>query len=182
VASRRFRLVRFGRAWVLLQAELRRLARRPGAAGAWAGLVLAQYAVALALPGAAGITRAVGTYLAAERLAGGLRAVCRSPGLRRALGGSDGELRATHLVVPAAGAVAWWLATWPTAPHRAPLVDALVVAGAVLGVYRAATRPPMSYDGVVLDTPMGPVPIDLIRQLTRGPDVLALVVVIQAFG
>jgi Family of unknown function (DUF6297) len=175
VASRRFQ--RGGQVWVLLQAEVRRLTRRPGALAIWAALALAQYGIAVAVPSVAWVTRLVGLYLATNRLAGGLRTVARSPGLRRALGGGDGTLRLTHLVVPWLGAVLWWLLTWPAGPHLGG-VEPLIVVGVVAAAYRAATRPAMAYGGPAVDTPFGLIPVDLIRQVIRGLDVLAVVIVI----
>jgi hypothetical protein len=175
VASRRFR--RGGQVWVLLQAEVRRLTRRPGSLAIWTALALAQYGVAVAVPSVAWVTRLVGLYLATNRLTGGLRTVARSPGLRRALGGGDGTLRLTHLVVPWLGAVLWWLLTWPAGPHLGG-VEPLIVVGVVGAAYRSATRPPMAYGGPAVDTPFGLIPVDLIRQVIRGLDVLAVVIVI----
>ncbi len=166
-----------GRIGVLLQAEVQRLARRPGALAIWAALALAQYGIAIAVPSVAWVTRLFGAYLAANRLTGGLRTVNRSPGLRRALGGSDGTLRLVHLVVPWVGAVLWWLLTWPAGPHLAG-VEPLIVVAVVVAAYRAATRPPMAYGGAAVDTPFGLIPVDLIRQVIRGPDVLAVAIVL----
>jgi hypothetical protein len=180
---RRTGMVRSGRFWgggrigVLLQAEVRRQVRRPGALTIWAALALAQYGIAIAVPSIAWVTRLVGAYLAANRLTGGLRTVSRSQGLRRALGGSDATLRLVHLVVPWIGAVLWWLLTWPAGPHLAG-VEPLIVVGVVAAAYRAATRPPMAYGGAAVDTPFGLIPVDLIRQVIRGPDVLAVAIVI----
>jgi len=42
-----------------------------------------------------------------------------------------------------------------------------------------ATRPPMSYDSDISDSPMGPVPTSLIRKVLRGPDVVALLVLVD---
>jgi hypothetical protein len=176
VVTRR-RFWRGGRIGVLLQAELRRHLRRPGALAIWAALALAQYGIAIAVPSVAWVTRLVGAYLAANRLTGGLRTVSRSPGLRRALGGSDSTLRLVHLVVPWVGAVLWWLLTWPAGPHLAG-VEPLIVVAVVGAAYRAATRPPMAYGGAAVDTPFGLIPVDLIRQVIRGPDVLAVAIVI----
>jgi hypothetical protein len=166
-----------GRIGVLLQAEVRRQVRRPGALAIWAALALAQYGIAIAVPSVAWVTRLVGAYLAANRLTGGLRTVSRSPGLRRALGGGDATLRLVHLVVPWIGGVLWWLLTWPAGPHLAG-VEPLIVVGVVAAAYRAATRPPMAYGGAAVDTPFGLIPVELIRQVIRGPDVLAVAIVI----
>jgi hypothetical protein len=177
VRSRRF--LSGGRWWALLQAEVRRLYRHPSAIMTWSALVLGQYAVAVALPAVAGSAHVIGAYLAADRLTAGLRTVGRSPGLRRALGGGDTALRLVHLVVPAAGAALWWLVTAPVGGAHLGAVEILLVAGVVGAVYRAATRPPMAYGGTVVETPFGLIPVDLLRQLTRGPDVLAVLVIAQ---
>ncbi len=55
----------------------------------------------------------IAAFLAADRFAGGLRGIARSAGLRRAIGGTDASLKLTHLLVPAAAAILFWLATVP---------------------------------------------------------------------
>jgi len=178
VRSRRF--LPIGRLGVLVQAEVRRQGRHPSALAVWAALALAQYAVAVAVPAAAGVAHLIGAYLAANRLTGGLRTLSRSPGLRRALGGGETELRLVHLVVPAIGAGLWWLVTAPAGAALAGSVQVLMVLGVIAAVYRAATRPAMAYGGAVVETPFGLIPVDLLRQLGRGPDVLAVLVIAQS--
>ncbi|GGM32299.1 DUF6297 family protein [Micromonospora yangpuensis] len=175
VRSRRFLAGR--RWWVLLQAEARRLRRHPSAPTAWVALVLLQYAVAVAVPVAAGTAQVVGAFLAAGRLAGGLRAVSRSPGLRRVLGGDDTAVRLVHLVWPAVGAALWWVVTLPVGGAQPGWLTVVLVLGVVAGAYRAATKPPMSYDTAMVDTPFGMIPVGLLSQLLRGWDVVAVVVV-----
>ncbi|MDR7278035.1 DUF6297 family protein [Catenuloplanes atrovinosus] len=167
------------RAWALVQAELRRAVRRRGALLGWAALVLVQYAVALAVPGLAGPAHVLTTFLAGDRLAGGLRAITRSPGLRRALGGGDTALKLAHLVVPALAATLFFLVTTPVAGTRPLWTDAVLLAGAVGAVYRSGTRRAMVYDGPVVETPFGLIPADLLRQLGRGWDVVALLIVVD---
>jgi hypothetical protein len=58
-------------------------------------------------------------------------------------------------------------------------VEILLLAGVVAAAYRAATRPPMAYGGAAIETPFGLIPVDLLRQVTRGLDVLAVVIVVQ---
>ncbi|MCX5064586.1 DUF6297 family protein [Micromonospora lupini] len=182
VRSRRFRP---GPAWwALLQADVRRLRRHPSALLIWAGLIGVQYAAALALPGLAGATQVVFAYVATDRLTGGLRAVSRSPGLRRALGGSDAALRGIHVAVPAVGAGLWWLLTLPSLPtlDAGPtwLAPTLAV-GVVAAAWRAGTRPPINYGGATVNTPFGMIPVDLLRQGSRGPALLAVLVLVQLF-
>jgi hypothetical protein len=177
---RSWRLLPGGRVWVLVQAEVRRQARHPSALAIWAALALTQYAVWLAVPSVAGAVHLVGAYLAADRLAGGLRSICRSPGLRRALGGDETTVRLAHVVVPAIGTGLWWLVTWPAAGAHPGWVEVALVAAAVAAAYRAATRPPMAYGGTTIDTPFGLIPVDLLRRLARGPDLLAVAIIVQS--
>jgi hypothetical protein len=176
VRSRRF--VGGGRIWVLVQAELRRVARRRSALAAWVVLLLVPYAVGTFSTSGAGVARLVAGYLAAGRLAAGLRRISNSTGLARAIGGSDRELRATHLVVPGFGLALWWALTLPAAPVP-PALAVLFPAGLLFAVYRAATRPPLSYDGAMVDTPFGMFPSGLLKQLGRGVDVLGVLVAVQ---
>jgi Family of unknown function (DUF6297) len=168
-----------GRSWVLLQADLRRQWRLRPDLAIWAALILVPYATAVFAPAAVGSVRIVAAYLAVGRLAGGLRTVCRSAALRRSLGGTDAALRQIHLVVPAAGLTAWWLCSMPAggAPS-APTVTLILMAGVLAAVYRTATRKPMSYDGGAADTPFGPIPVNLLRQVFRGLDLVAVVVLV----
>jgi hypothetical protein len=164
--------------WVLLQADLRRTARRPAALAIFAGLVLVPYALVLLAPAAVGPGRLVAGYLAGARLAAGLRTVAGSPALRRALGGRDRDLRLVHLAVPTGGLVLWWLATLGVG-DRYPVLQVVLVAGLVGAVYRNATAPPRSYAGTVTFTPFGGLQGGLIAQLVRGLDVVAVLVLLQ---
>lgn len=179
VSSRPFRWGHLGRTWVLLQAEVRRQVRRRGAVGAWASLAVAQYAVALVAPAVAGVAHLLLAYFATNRLTAGLRTLARAPGLRRALGGEELRVRLTHLVIPAVGTIVWWLATWPATGGGHASVDLFLIGGVVAASYRAATRRPLSYGGMVMETPFGLLPIDLVVQLARGPDLLGAVIVLK---
>ncbi|MFF5181367.1 DUF6297 family protein [Micromonospora sp. NPDC000316] len=167
--------------WALLQADIRRLRRHPSALLIWAALIGVQYAAALALPGLAGAAQVVFAYLATGRLTGGLRSISRSPGLRRALGGSDNLLRGIHVVVPAIGAGLWWLLTLPTVEPGPPWLAPTLALGVVAAAWRAGTRPPINYGGATVNTPFGMIPVDLLRQGSRGPALLAVLVLVQLF-
>jgi hypothetical protein len=177
VHSRHF--LRGSASWVLLQADLRRQWRRRADLLVWAALILMPYAVAVLAPPAVGSIRIIAAYIAADRLAGGLRQVARTPALRRALGGTDAALTRIHLVVPAIGLVLWWAATLPAGGNPTiPQITGILVIGVLVAVYRTATRKPMSYDGGSADTPFGPVPVNLIRQTIRGPALVAVLVLV----
>lgn len=171
-----------GRQWVLVQADLRRQWRRKSGLIAWAALILAPYAVAVFSPAAIGSARIIAAYVATERLAAGLRLVSRSSSLRRTLGGTNTELKLSHLVVPAIGLVLWWFASLGAgALPSNQIIELILLLGTLAAVYRTATRPPMSYDTGTANTPMGPVPTTLLRRLLRGPDLVGILLLIDLF-
>ncbi len=182
VHGRPFRAIMAGRTSALLQADLRRQPRRAAALGAWGALALAQYAVAVVAPSAAGIVHVIAAYLATNRLTGGLRSLARSPGLRRAIGGEEVRVRLTHLVVPGIGLAAWWALTWPAGGAHVGGLDLLLIPVVLAASYRASTRPPMTYGGALVETPVGLFPVDLFTQLVRGPDLLAVAILIYAIA
>jgi hypothetical protein len=160
---------------VLLAAELRRLTRSRPELATWAALLLAPYALAAVLPPVwVPVVQLVAATLAADRLAGGLRTVCRGAAIRRALGGSDRQLRLTHLVLPAVAALVWSALSLPSVLSAGPLLGVLYpAAGATVVIYRMATRRSMDYNAAAtLDPHLGILPIGLFGQLVRGPDVL----------
>jgi hypothetical protein len=188
IAARRWRYARRvhsrhwlpgGMQWVLLQADLRRQWRRKADLFTWAALLLTPYAVAVFAPAAVGSARIIAAYLAVDRLAGGLRTVARSPALRRSFGGTDASLKGIHVVVPAVGLVVWWWCSLPAGGAPAvPLITSILTVGILGAVYRTATRKPMSYDGGMADSPFGPIPTNLLRQTVRGPDLVAVLVLV----
>ena len=118
-------------------------------------------------------------YLAVLPLAGGLGELWRSPGLRRWIDATDTSLRlatAAVLTVPAA----LWLAL--AVPFGAPLIVLAVAPVVVAAVVRSVTRPGPGYGDAVADTPIGPVPVQLVAQAVRGPDLLAAGLVVIALG
>ncbi|MFI6094560.1 DUF6297 family protein [Lentzea sp. NPDC051213] len=173
--------VRGSRLTVLMWTDVLRARRAPNALLVWAALL--PFPALVALGGEVGWVPAVhlvAAFLATDRLAAGLKAVCRSPALRRTLGVPDRSLRAAHLVVPACGAVVWCVATATFTPHVSWLNAAVSAAGAVAVVYRIATRPPLDYSVAAIDFGvLGPVPLGLLVQLSRGPVLLYLLCVLQ---
>lgn len=166
--------------WLLLAADARRLARRPGGVAVWAALLVIPYAVAVLAPPLAAPARLVAAYFATDRLAAGLRLIHASPALRRALGGGDRWLHRVHLVAPALGLAVWWLLSAPIDSPPGYPVQLLFPAGVLAAVYRAATRPPRSYAGAgAFDTPFGMLPAGLLIQLVRGLDLLAVLALVQ---
>lgn len=168
-----------GRA-ALLRADVRRTLRARGPLVTGLGLVVAPYAAAAVLPGpiVPAVTAAL-ACLVAGRYAGGLRAVCRSAALRRSLGGTDLALAVVHLVVPLVTVTVWTAAVLPAMLPVHPVSAVLIPLGAVLVVYRLANRPPLTYSGALFDSPFGAFPVDLIRQLLRGPALLTVLAAVH---
>lgn len=165
----------------LAQVDALRLRRTPNAVLVW--LALLPVPALVALGGETGIVPAVhlvAAFLATDRLAAGLKFVCRSPAMRRALGLPDLQLKLAHLVFPAAGAVLWSAVTTAFTPHVSVLNGLISAVGAVAVVYRIATRPPVDYGAAIIDFGLfGPTPLGLIVQFSRGPALLAVLGLVQ---
>jgi hypothetical protein len=168
---------------------------------AWAGTlgrsryagaaVLVGFAVVVAhiavptLPGA--VLVGAGAYVALTPFGAGLGELWRNPGRRRWLGSGDRELVLTHgLVLAGAGALWTVLLAGVTlaAGTSFPAPAWLAVPLSVLAILRTVTRKAVDYGNpAFVDTPMGPMPANLVRQLFRGLDLLAAgIVVLSAAG
>ena len=173
--------LRGSRLVVLVWSDVLRLRRSPNALLVWAALLPVPGLVALG--GEVEVVAAVhlvAAFLATDRLAAGLKSVCRSPALRRALGLPDRTLRLAHLAFPAAGAVLWCAVTTAITPHVTVLNGVVSAVGAVAAVYRIATRPPVDYGAAIVSVGFyGPAPLGLVVQLSRGPALLAVLAVAQ---
>jgi hypothetical protein len=166
----------------LLLADTRRMMR---ARSAWAtaiALLVLPYLASVAVPPrVVPIAQLLGATLAAGGLADGLRAVAGSRGLRRNLGGTNPELLAVHCVGPAVVAVVWTLLVAPAGGSVLSLV--LVPVSAMAVVLRFATRPPRSFGGSMVDTGvgLGPLPVGMLIELSRGPLLFVVLAGIQLF-
>ncbi|MCR6489455.1 hypothetical protein M8542_42230 [Amycolatopsis sp. OK19-0408] len=171
--------------------------RRPTALRlAWAGTlgrsryagaaVLVGFAVVVAhialptLPGA--VLVGIGAYVALMPFGAGLGELWRNPGRRRWLGSANRELVLTHGLVLAAVALAWTallaavtLAAGTTLGPGAWLAVPL----SVLSILRTVTRTAVDYANPgFVDTPVGPMPANLTRQLFRGLDLQVIGIVV----
>jgi hypothetical protein len=163
------------RTGALLAADWRRLTRSRRGLLAGGALLVVCYALAAVIsPVWTPLVQLLGATIAADRLAGGLRTVCRSPALRRALGGSDNRLRLAHLAVPAGGALVWSALSLPVVWTDGPLLGVLYPAiTATAVVFRMASRPPVDYNlAGTLDPAVSVLPIGMLTQLFRGPSLL----------
>ncbi|MFJ7211213.1 hypothetical protein [Amycolatopsis sp. NPDC098790] len=148
--------------------------------------VLVGFAVVVAhlalptLPGA--VLVGIGAYVALTPFGAGLGELWRNPGRRRWLGSSDRDLVLAHGVVLAGTGLLWTgvLAVVTLAGGTSFGAGAwLAVPLAVLSILRTVTRTAVDYaNPAFVDTPMGPMPANLARQLFRGLDLLVLGIVV----
>ncbi|MGW5715844.1 hypothetical protein ACWEVP_06735 [Amycolatopsis sp. NPDC003865] len=148
--------------------------------------VLVGFAVVVAhialptLPGA--VLAGIGAYVALTPFGAGLGELWRNPGRRRWLGSSDRDLVLAHGVVLAGTGLLWAgvLAVVTLAGGTSFGSGAwLAVPLAVLSILRTVTRTAVDYANPgFVDTPVGPMPANLTRQLFRGPDLLVLGIVV----
>ncbi|ONI70209.1 hypothetical protein BWI15_25970 [Kribbella sp. ALI-6-A] len=161
------------RVQAIIHREFRRVLRWPRRLIVGAGLLVVPYAVAgtgydVLVPLAA----AFAGFVATRPLMDGLRSVCRSTGLVRALGMDLRDLRVAMAVVPGVFVLLWTTAAAP-ALGDAPTAFA-VAAGILSGVVRQASARPPSYAGPLVASPMGAIPPGLFSQPIRGFDLLLL--------
>lgn len=164
----------------LVATDVLRHVRRPSSVSTAAGVVPVAWALSFVLSPLA----AAWVYLAvvatvALLFSTGLRDIVAHRGLRPLLGMADREVRRAVCVVPAVAAVVAAVAAVPLA-GGSPIVAAVAVVGGCAGVYRLRTRPEFDEGGLVLVTAVGQIPVDLIRQWLRGPDVLVAAVLVLA--
>ncbi|HEY9484008.1 MAG TPA: DUF6297 family protein, partial [Micromonosporaceae bacterium] len=179
---RRWRMRGRGPVSAMLDAEVRRLARHRTPLLTYAAMVGLPYVCAIVLtPVPVTLVRVLAGYFAVNALAAGLRTVSRSAALRRSLGRSDDWLRGVHLVAPAVGALIFVVATAWAGRSFVPALDLALAVGLALAALRSATRRPMVYDTAWLETPLGVVPVGLITQIIRGPDLAVVLALLFAF-
>ena len=144
-------------------------------------LLVVPYAVAGAgfdvlVPLAAGFAG----FVAVRPLMDGLRSVCRSTGLVRALGMDLRELRVIMAVVPGLFSAVWGLLALPAIGSGAATFA--VAAGMLSGAVRQASARPPSYAGPLVASPMGAIPPGLFSQPIRGFDLLLVCLAPVLFG
>jgi uncharacterized protein DUF6297 len=169
----RSRRGRGSNAVAMIHREFLRVLRWPRRLVIAFALLVVPYAVAgtgydVLVPIAAGLAG----FGAVRPLMDGLRSVCRSTGLVRALGLELRELRVIMSVVPGAFAVVW--ATLAEPALGSPSVAFAVAAGMLTGAVRQASARPPSYSGPLVASPMGAIPPGLFSTPMRGFDLLLI--------
>jgi len=181
VSGRHWRMVgrlksrrgRGSRVQAIIHREFLRILRWPRRLVIGFALLVVPYAVAgtgydVLVP----IAAAIAGFAATRPLMDGLRSVCRSVGLVRALGMELRDLRIAMSVVPAGFAVLWAALALPALGSWQ--VAFAVAAGVLTGVVRQASARPPSYSGPLVASPMGAIPPGLFSQPLRGLDLLIL--------
>ncbi|WBQ02788.1 DUF6297 family protein [Kribbella sp. CA-293567] len=157
----------------MIHREFLRILRWPRRLVIAFALLVVPYAVAgtgydVLVPIAAGLAG----FGAVRPLMDGLRSVCRSAGLVRALGLDLRELRVIMSVVPGGFAALW--ATLAEPALGSPAVAFAVAAGMLTGAVRQASARPPTYSGPLVASPMGAIPPGLFSTPIRGFDLLLL--------
>lgn len=161
------------RAVAMIHREFLRVLRWPRRLVIAFALLVVPYAVAgtgydVLVP----IAAALAGFGAVRPLMDGLRSVCRSIGLVRALGMELRELRVIMSVVPGGFAVVWAALAEPAL--GSPAVAFAVAAGMLTGAVRQASARPPSYSGPLVASPMGAIPPGLFSTPMRGFDLLLI--------
>jgi hypothetical protein len=160
----------------LAWAGTRGRSRYAGAAVLVGFAVVAAHIALPTLPGA--VLTGIGAYVALTPFGAGLGELWRNPGRRRWLGTSNRELVLTHGLVLAGVGVLWAavLAVVTLAGGTSFGPGAwLAVPLSVLSILRTVTRSAVDYANPgFTDTPMGPMPANLVRQIFRGLDLQVL--------
>lgn len=178
----RVRSVRLGSSFALAltRSEWARLRRRPSIAVYAAVAALLWWGCRLVLPGPgrAALVLILGYFLVLP-LAGTLKQLASGPGLRAQFANQDRWLGRASVAVCLLGVAAWAVITIPglAAAHRT-LLAALITAGITAAVCRTVTRPPLDYSKPPVPTPFGDLPLDLWRQLFRGPLLLTVLILV----
>lgn len=165
-------------AGALARSEWARLRRRPGLGVRFAGAAIVCWGCAAVLPGPAlaAVALIVGYFLVLPA-AGTLRQLTANPSLRAQFAPRDRWLSRASMTACLLASALWAAIITPAlATAGGVALAALIAIGLTAAVCRTVTRPPLNYLGPLVPTPVGDIPLDLWRQLARGPLLLAVVI------
>ncbi len=129
-------------------------------------------------PGLAALALITGFFLVLP-LAGTLKQLASGPGLRAQFASQARWLSRASVGVCLAGVAVWAAITIPGLAGSDRVALAIIItAGITAAVCRAVTRPPLDYSKPPVPTPFGDLPLDLWRQLVRGPLLLAVLLLV----
>jgi hypothetical protein len=170
-----------GFAGALARSEWTRLRRRPSLAVRAAAAAVVWWGCRPVLPGPALDAVALVTgYFLVLPVAGTLRQMTANPGLRTQFAPREHWLSRASLAACLLASAVWTAIVAPGLGGGGVALAAAIAAGLTAAVYRTVTRPPLDYSGPLVPTPFGDLPLDLWRQLFRGPLLLAVLVVATA--
>jgi Family of unknown function (DUF6297) len=178
----RVRSARLGSRFALAvtRSEWVRLRRRPYLAVRIAVAAVVWWGCRPVLPGPAmaALALILGYFLVLP-LAGTLQQLASGPALRAQFANQDRWLGRASIAVCVLGVAAWAAITVPGLAGSHKTVLALVItAGITAAVCRTVTRAPLDYSKPPVPTPFGDLPLDLWRQLLRGPLLLAVLILV----
>jgi hypothetical protein len=128
----------------------------------------------------------LGGYIALMPFSAGLGELWRNPGRRRWLGSPNRDLVLANGLVLAGVGLLWAAALYAVtlaAGTSFPGPAWLAVPLSVLSILRTVTRKAVDYGNpVFVDTPMGPMPANLVRQLFRGLDLQVLGIIVLSLS
>lgn len=165
----------------LLRSEWARLRRRPRLAVGAAAAAIVWWGCRQVLPAPALAAVALITgYFLVMPLAGTLRQLASSPGLRAQFAPQDRWLNRVSIGICLLAASAWTAVTVPglAAQHSVAVIAIVIAAGITAAAARTVTRPPLDYSVPPVPTPFGDLPLDLWRQQARGLLLLAVIILI----
>ena len=182
LAVGRVQSVRIGSSFAvaLPRSEWVRLRRRPYLAVRAAVAAIVWWGCRPVLPGPALAALALITgFVLVMPLPSTLKQLASGPGLRAQFGSHDRWLGRASAGVCVLGVAVWAGLTIPglAGPHRVVLA-VIITIGIAAAVCRAVTRPPLDYSKPPVPTPFGDLPLDLWRQLFRGPLLLAVLLLV----
>ncbi|QQM51906.1 DUF6297 family protein [Rhodococcus pyridinivorans] len=174
IGSRRSRVLPRRRIAALVRSDLLRHVRRPTPVlVVCVALLGVAVLTSVVSPPAAAVVQLVTVFTVATIFGAGLRDVSRDPDFAVLLGTRDTHLHLALSVVPGSAAlVAAAVTGFAGSASMASVVLGLL--GGCAAAYRMRTRPPIGYDGLILETAVGQIPVDLLRQWARGPDLLVV--------
>jgi hypothetical protein len=162
------------------RSELVRARRRPYLAIRGAAAAIIWWGCRPVLPPAAlSVAALVIGFLLVLPLSGTLKQLAASPGLRAHFVPRDRWLTAASVSACLLAATIWTAIVLPGMPLAGhPGLGIIIVLGITVAVWRTVTRPPLDYSKPPVPTPFGDLPLDLWRQLARGPLVLGVVIAV----
>jgi hypothetical protein len=169
-----------GFATAVVRSEWARLRRRPRLAVRAAAAAVVWWGCRPVLhgPALAAVAVVIG-YCLVLPVAGTLRQLAANPGLRAQFAPRDRWLSLASLAACLLASATWTAVVAPGLGGGIALA-ALIAAGLTAAAYRTVTRPPLDYNGPLVPTPFGDYPLDLWRQVLRGPLLLTALTALTA--